>query len=88
MQVDNPTTYNYVHDTLQQTRFKSFDMKLHWLSDRTNRKQFHVQWAKGEENLADCYSKHHLAAHVKKKNKTQVLMLANHRQNITSYYVS
>ena len=39
-QVDNATTFNYVHDTLQHKSSKSFDMKLHWLRDRTNRNSF------------------------------------------------
>jgi hypothetical protein len=63
VQVDNSTTYNFVHDTLQQKRSKAFDMKLYWLRDRQNQNQFNIYWAKGNENLADYFSKHHTGAH-------------------------
>jgi len=63
IQVDNSTTYNFIMDTIQQKRSKSFDMKLHWLRDRQNQNQFHIYWAKGDTNKADYFSKHHTAAH-------------------------
>ena len=47
VQVDNATTFNYVRGTLQQKCSKSFDVRLHWLRDRTNREQFYVCWEKG-----------------------------------------
>ena len=66
MQVYSTTTFNDVHDTLQQKRSKSFDVKLHWLRDRTNRKHLYVHWAKGKDNMTDYHSKHHSAAHEKR----------------------
>ena len=40
MRIDNTTANNYVHNNLQQKKSKAFDMRLHWLRDRVNRRQF------------------------------------------------
>ena len=66
MQIDNTTIYNYMCDTMQQRKSKAFDMRLHWLRDRVNQKQFEIYWMKGSHNYADYYSKHHPAAHHQK----------------------
>ena len=64
--IDNTTSHNYAHDTMQQKKSKAFDMRLHWLRDRVNQKQFQTHWMQGDCNYADYYSKHHAAAHHKK----------------------
>ena len=86
-QVDNTTTFNYAHGTLQQKRSKSFDMRLHWLRDRTNREQFYVCWAKGDTNMADYYSKHHTAAHEKRIRHKHLCSLSinKHLQHATNH---
>ena len=34
-------------------------MRFLWLRDRENQKQFKLYWAKGINNLADYFTKHH-----------------------------
>ena len=34
-------------------------MRFHWLRDRVNQLQFRIYWEKGEDNLADYFTKHH-----------------------------
>ena len=38
-------------------------MKLHWLRDYVNKKQFKVTWGKGATNQADYFTKHHPTIH-------------------------
>ena len=86
-QVKNTTTCNYVYDTLQQKQSKSFDMKLHWLRDRTNRNQFHVYWAKGTDNLDYYYSKHHSAAHEKRIRHVCICsLIIGKLSNVTTHH--
>ena len=49
---DNSTTTGYVNGNIQQKKSKSWDMRLHWLRDEHNKKQFTVQWAEGKRNSA------------------------------------
>ena len=48
---------------MRQIRSKLWDMKLHWLKDKENEKEFRVYWAPGPENKADFCTKHHPPAH-------------------------
>ena len=41
---DNSTTAGFVDKYMQLKKSKSWDMQLHWLRDRENRKQFNVTW--------------------------------------------
>ena len=56
---DNSTTTGFVHGNIHQKRSKSWDMKFHWLRDKETQKRLKVYWDKGENNLADPYTKHH-----------------------------
>jgi hypothetical protein len=49
--------------TVKQKRSKAIDMRFYWIRDRVKQKQFQIVWHKGEDNLADNFTKHHLAAH-------------------------
>ena len=33
-------------------------MRLYWIKDRVNNKEFHVYWRAGAENFADYFTKH------------------------------
>jgi hypothetical protein len=41
------------------------DMRYHWLTDRVWKKQFHVYWRPGKDNLGDYHTTHHSAQHHK-----------------------
>lgn len=38
-------------------------MRYHWLRDREVQGQFRFYWPPGTQNWADCWTKHHPAAH-------------------------
>ena len=44
-------------------------MRFYWLRDRVEQSIFRVYWALGKVNLADYFSKHHPARHVKEVRK-------------------
>ena len=69
LRTDNSTANGILNGTVKQRRSKAMDMRFYWLKDRVTQKMFKVYWAPGKENLADYYSKHHPASHVKKVRK-------------------
>ena len=42
---------------------KTWDMHLHWLRDKENKKFFKVFWDKGKNQGADYFTKHHPTVH-------------------------
>ena len=42
------------------------EMRYFWTQDQTANKTHAVTWQPGQENLADCFTKHHLGAHHQK----------------------
>ena len=61
-----------MNGTIRQQRSKAIDMRFYWLKDRVTQRMFKVYWAPGKVNLADYFSKHHPASHVKKLRKLYV----------------
>ena len=59
--VDNSTASGIANKTVKQRRSKAMDMRLCWVQDRTEQRQFQVCWRKGAQNLADYFTKHHPA---------------------------
>ena len=55
-----------MNGTIRQQQSKAIDMRFYWLKDRVTQKMFKVYWALGKVNLADYFSRHHPASHVKK----------------------
>ena len=45
------------NDTVKLRKSKSYDMRYHWIRDRTRRKIFNVIWSKGTTNDADFFTK-------------------------------
>lgn len=48
---------------MKQQKSKAMDMRFYWLRDCVQQRQFIIYWRPGTENLADYFTKHHLAAH-------------------------
>ena len=69
LRIDNSTASDIVNGTIRQQRSKAIDMQFYWLKDRVTQRMFKVYWALGKVNLADYFSKHHPARHVKKVRK-------------------
>ena len=51
------------NDEVKQRRSKAMDMRFYWVRDRVRQGQFLIYWSRGENNLADYFSKHHPASH-------------------------
>ena len=60
---DNFTSAGYINDNIQMKKSKLWDMRLHWLRDRENQKEFTIKWKKGQHNCADYHTKHHSVTH-------------------------
>ena len=58
-----------MNGTFRQRRSKAIDMRFYWLKDRVTQKMFKVYWTPGKVNLADYFSKHLPASHIKKVRK-------------------
>ena len=63
IQTDSSTASGIANDTVTQRRSKAMDMRFYWVRDRCRQGQFIVYWSKGQDNLADYFTKHHPATH-------------------------
>ena len=63
LKTDNSTAAGFVYDNIHQKRSKSWDMRYHWLRDKQTQEQFNIFWARGINNDADYYTKHHPTKH-------------------------
>ena len=59
IKTDNSTAEGFANKSMRQKRSKAWDMRYHWIRDRTAQGQFHFYWAKGLLNWADYFTKHH-----------------------------
>ena len=66
IKTDNSTSAGYVNNNMQMKKSKTWDMYLHWLRNKENKKNFKVQWDKGSNNDADYFTKHHPTIHHRK----------------------
>ena len=57
LELDNTTAFGTLTKQLVPKRSKAIDMRFFWLRDRTNQQQFHLHWNKGDDNLADYFTK-------------------------------
>ena len=61
--VDNSMAAGLVRDTIKANKSRAMDMRLHWIQDRAQQRQFHVTWAPGKLNKADYFTKLHAPIH-------------------------
>ena len=54
---DNQCAVGMGSNSVKAKRTKSIGMRYHWIRDRVQQGHFHVQWQKGEHNLADFFTK-------------------------------
>ena len=50
-------------DTIKANKSRAMDMRLHWIQDRAQKRQFLVTWAPGKLNKADYFTKLHAPTH-------------------------
>ena len=63
IKTDNATASGFVHANITQKRSKSWDMRYHWLRDKSQQSQFAIYLDSAVKNLADYFTKHHTAKH-------------------------
>ena len=63
VKTDNSTANGVMNGTIKQQRSKAIDMRFCWLKDRAEQGQLRICWATGDENWADCFTKHHSPTH-------------------------
>ena len=66
LEIDNTTAFGILTKQLLPRRSKAIDMRFYWLRDRENQGQFNLYWSRGENNLADYFTKHHSAPYHQK----------------------
>lgn len=59
----NSTADGYVNATIKQNRSKTIDMRLYWLKDCQQQKQFSIYRDNGKNNFANYFTKHHVPSH-------------------------
>ena len=64
--VDNSTAHGIANNTIKRQRSRAMHMRYFWVVDQVSQQVFKVLWAPGIQNLADYFTKHHMAAHHKK----------------------
>jgi len=69
LEMDNDTAFGVLTSRIIPKKSKAIDMRFYWLRDRENQKQFKLYWCKGENNLADYFTKHHTTPYHKKMRK-------------------
>ena len=71
--MDNAVTTDFIHSNIRQKQSKAWDMRYHWLRDKSNINEFRYYWDKGEHNEADYFSKHHPPNHHLKMRPKYIL---------------
>ncbi len=61
IQTDNLTAHALLTDKILPKALKAMDMQFHWLRCCSAQDQYRYYWRPGTQNLADCWTKHHLA---------------------------
>ena len=61
--VDNSTAVGLARDTIKANKYCAMDMRLHWIQDTAQQRQFLVTWAPGKLNKADYFTKLHAPIH-------------------------
>ena len=64
--VDNSTACGAAKSTTKKQRSRAMNVRHFWTADQVNERNIRVLWAPGLENLADYFTKHHLASHHRK----------------------
>ena len=65
IQTDNKTVDGLINNKIVAKVTKSIDMKFHRLWWRGGQEQFLYLWRPGQNNIGDCWTKHHPGAHHK-----------------------
>jgi hypothetical protein len=61
MQTDDSCASGILNNTVKQRRSKAIE--IYWIKDRVKQGHFKVHWHRGNDNLADYFTKHHSPSH-------------------------
>ena len=61
--MDKSTAAGLARDTIKANKSRAMDMRLHWIQERAQQRQFLVTWAPGKLNKADYFTKLHAPIH-------------------------
>ena len=64
IKVDNSIVAGLVRDTIKANKSGAMDMRLRWIQDWAQQRQFLVTWAPGKLNKADYFTKLHAPVHL------------------------
>jgi hypothetical protein len=59
----NKCAVGIANRTVKQKRFKSINMRYHWIRDKVDLDEFVIEWEPGATNLADYFTKNHPVHH-------------------------
>ena len=80
LKTDNTTASNFANASLRQKRSKSWDMRYHWLRERTAQEQFNFFGDHGHNNEADFTTKFHPPGHTLKMREQYLRKIHNLNQ--------
>jgi hypothetical protein len=63
MTTDNSTADGFANQRTKIKRSKAMDRRFYWIQGRVKQGEFTVHWLRGEQNLADYFTKHHPTSH-------------------------
>ena len=56
VQTDNSFAKGFENRRVKQRRSKSINMQFYWIQNWVKQGQFYINWQKGIENMADCFT--------------------------------
>ena len=71
--MDNAVTNGFIHSNIRQRQSKSWNMKYHWMRNKSTIKDIRYFWDRGENNQADYFTKHHPPNHHLKMRRKYIL---------------
>jgi hypothetical protein len=60
---NNATAVGVANNTVKRKRLRSIEMQYFWVCDKIAQNVYDVRWHRGQENLVDYQSKHHIGPH-------------------------
>ena len=63
IECDNQCAVGIANGNVKLKRSRAMDVRFHWIADRVRQGQFVIKWQKGNQNLADYFTKVHPATH-------------------------
>ena len=86
IQVDNSTAAGIANNSVKQKWSKAMDMCFYWIQDQIKQNHFRVFWNRGNTNLGDYFTKHHLKSHHPTVLPTYLHVQAHYARAFTHHF--